>query len=80
MTSEAERWHIGGRYYGVTATSTPDSFDLELDDLGPDLGRGIVAIASVRDGTDSIGVRLYAEHELPIEVVEQFLAEARRLL
>lgn len=80
MASEVERWHIGGRYYGVTAASTPDSFDLELDDLGPDLRRGIVAIASMRDGTDSIGVRLYAEQELPIEVVEQFLAEARRRL
>ena len=77
MTSEVERWHIGGRYYVVTVATTPDSIDLELDDLGPEVGRGTVAIASKSDASGTINLRVFPDHELPIEVVEQFTAEAR---
>lgn len=80
MASESQRWHIGDRYYGVTVASTPDSFDLELDDLGPGVGRGTVAIASMPDDSREINVRVFTDGALPIEVVEQFVAEVRRRL
>lgn len=80
MASERERWHIGDRYYGVTVASTPDSSDLELDDLGPGPGRGTVAIASMPDDSKDINVMVYSDGALPIEVFEQFVAEARRRL
>ena len=80
MTSEAERWHIGDRYYGVTAASTPDSYDLELDDLGPGIGRGPVAVASMPDGSGAVSLKVFDGRSLPIEVIEQFIAEARRRL
>lgn len=80
MSSEAERWHIGGRYYGVTVASTPDSLHLELDDLGPGVGRGTIAIASKPDGSSTINVRVFAEWSVPIDVVDQFLSEPRRRL
>lgn len=80
MDSDVERWHIGDRFYGVTAAGTPDSFDLELEDLGPGVGRGLVALASMADGARSISLTVYDDRTLPIEVVEQFIAEARRSL
>jgi hypothetical protein len=80
MASERQRWHIGDRYYGVIAASTPDSFDLELSDLGPGVGRGIVAIASMPDDTKQVNVRFFGDETLPIELIEEFVAEARRRL
>ena len=80
MASEVERWHIGERYYGVTAASTPQGFDLELDDLGPGVGRGLVAIASLPDDSEAISLQVFGAGALPIEVLEQFIAEARRRL
>jgi hypothetical protein len=77
MTSEAERWHIGDRYYGVTRASTPDSFDLELEDLGPGTGRGFVAIASMRDDGEAVTIQVVADYPLPLELLEQFIAAAR---
>lgn len=80
MGGEIERWHLGGRYYGVTVVATVDSTDLELDDLGPGVGRGCIAIATIADGTDEILVSVVTDDALPIDVLEQFTAEARRLL
>ena len=80
MASESQRWQIRDRHYGVTVASTPDSFDLELDDLGPGVGRGPVAIASMPDGSKNINVRVFTDGALPIEVIEEFVAEARRRL
>lgn len=77
MATEAERWHIGDRYYGVTRASTPDSLDLELEDLGPGTGRGFVAIASMPDGSEAVTVQVVVDHPLPLELLEQFIAEAR---
>jgi hypothetical protein len=59
MTREAERWHIGERYYSVTVASTPDSLGLELDDVGPGVGRGTIAIPSKPDTGEAINVRLF---------------------
>lgn len=77
VTSEADKWHIGDRYYGLTVASSPDSLDLELEDLGPGTGRGFVAIASKPDGSDNIAVQVFADQSLPIELLEGFITEAR---
>jgi hypothetical protein len=58
-------------------TVSGDSLDLELEDLGPGTGRGIVAIASKRDGGDATTLQVIADHPLPIELLEQLVAEAR---
>src|SRR4051794_34011891 len=79
-SSDIERWHVGGRYYSVTLATSPDAIDLELDDLGPGVGRGPVAIASQPDETDEISVSVVTVDALPVELLEQFLGEARRIL
>jgi len=53
----------------VTLASTPDSLDLELDDVGPAVGRGTIAVASRPDGGDVISVRPFSDEALPIEVL-----------
>ncbi len=73
---EVERWHFGGRYYGVTMASTPDTMDLELDDLGPAPSHGLVIAASMSDATGDVTVRVFSEMPLPIALVQQFLSEA----
>ena len=54
--------------------------DLELDDLGSGIGRGLVAMASCDDDSGDLVVRVFAEAGLPIAGVEQFLGEARERL
>jgi hypothetical protein len=47
-SAESERWHFADRWYMVTAFSQvgPDEgFGLELEDVGPAPGRGIVLSA-----------------------------------
>jgi hypothetical protein len=78
--SEAERWHFGDRFYLLTLASTPDSMDLELDDVGPGSGRGTVLIASRDDETGAMTLRSFTDEPLAIELVEAFLAEERRTL
>lgn len=80
MTSEAERWHLGGRYYGLTVASTPDSFDLELEEMGPEGERETIAVASMPDGGDAISLRVFSDESMPLEVMERFTAAARRRL
>lgn len=80
IADQGPGWHIGDRYYGVTLASTPDSTDLELDDLGPGVGRGTVAIASKPDVSKRIYLRLFSEDPLPIELLERFAVEAHRRL
>lgn len=77
---EVERWHFADRYYGITLASAPTSMDLELDDLGPGVGRGLIAIASYDDDSGEITVKSFAEHAVPIGLLEQFLSEAQRCL
>lgn len=74
------RWHFGDRYYWVTLTSTPTTLDLELDDLGPGIGRGLLAVASCDDASGAITVRFFTEDRLPIALVDQFLTEATERL
>lgn len=77
---ERERWHVGGRYYMVTLASPPDTMDLELEDVGPGVSRGIVVLASRNDQSGQIIVRVWTNDPLPIELLEKFMAEAQRCL
>lgn len=74
---EIERWHFGDRYYGVVFAGGPDCTDLELDDLGPGLGRGSIMVASYADESGEMTVRTFTEEPLPLALVEQFVIEAR---
>ena len=50
---ERDEWHFGGRWYGATVASdvlTRDGLGLELDDIGPAPGRGLV-LEAFRDDT-----------------------------
>lgn len=71
------RWTFGGRHYGVTLASTATSMDLELDDLGPGVGRGLVALASYGDEAEVVTVRVLTRLPLSLGLIEQFLAEAK---
>jgi hypothetical protein len=77
---EVERWHVGDRYYGITLASTPSSMNLELDDLGPGPGRGLVAMASCDDDSGKLMMRFFTESSLPMALLEQFVDEAQRRL
>lgn len=77
---DRERWHFGGRYYALTLASTPETLDLELDDIGPDAGLGRVLIASTDGETGMTTLRCFTDAPLPVELLEAFLDEARRTL
>lgn len=76
---EVERWHHGSRYYLAWRVSTPTSMDLELDDVGPGIGRGPVAHASCDDTTGELVVRVFTDEPLPFSLAELFVSEARML-
>ena len=75
-----EEWHYGDRYYGVTLASTPDSMDLELDDLGPPPARGTVLIALCDDETQMLTLRTFTDGPLALDLVERFVHLAREQL
>ena len=77
---EVERWHHGGRYYLTHLASTPTSMDLELDDVGPGIGRGPIALASCDDATGELVVRVFTDAPLPLGLLELLLSEARTVL
>jgi hypothetical protein len=79
----AEGWHFGGRWYMTTLASdvhTRDGMGLELDDVAPAPGRGTVLEAFHDDTTGEVTFTAHVTEPLPFELVEQFLAEARRRL
>ena len=67
------------RYYMVTLASTPDTMDLELEDVGPGVSRGLLLLASRNDQSGQL-VRVWTNDPLPIELLEEFMAEAQRCL
>jgi hypothetical protein len=69
----------GGRYYHLTRASDPDGMALELDDVAPDPGRGMIAMAYRHDG-GHMSVRWFSCEPLPIRLVEEFLEAACLLL
>ena len=77
---EVERWHHGSRYYLARLASTPTSMDLELDDVGPGIGRGPVALAWCDDATGELVVRVFTDAPLRLGLLELVLSEARTLL
>lgn len=54
--------------------------DLELDALGPGLGRGCIATASRVDGFDAVTIRVFVENPLPIGLIAKFIEEAQTRL
>lgn len=81
-TTERDRWHFGDRWYAVTmaGVSDPDhdGMALELDDVGPPPGRGLV-LEVFRDGrTHDMTLISHTTEPLPLLLVEQFITEARR--
>lgn len=78
--SGREDWHVGGRWYAATLASSPEGFALELDDIAPAPGRGLVLEAFRPDDTGEVVVTCYLSEGLPLEVVERFVAEARQSL
>jgi hypothetical protein len=75
-----ERWRFAGRYYLLTLASSPETMDLELDDVGPSLGRGPTLYASCNDATGAMTIRALTSDPLPIELLDEFLSEARLTL
>jgi len=84
MTSAAaERWYYGGRWYTTTLASSVtnrDGMGLELDDIAPAPGRGPVVEAFHDDTTGEWTFISHITEPLPLDLIEQFIAEARRRL
>lgn len=84
-TTERDQWHYDDRWYDVTMASVASHLDrdgmaLELDDIGPSPGRGIVLEAFYDDDTGNMTFRSCTTEPLPFLLVEAFIAEARRRL
>lgn len=85
MTSvpESERWQFGGRWYAVTMASdvgARDGMGLELDDVAPAPGRGVALEAFHHDQTGEMTFTAFTNEPLPLDLVEQFVEQARRVL
>jgi hypothetical protein len=84
MISESrDRWFFGGRHYAATLASdvaTRDGLGLELEDVGPAPGRGLVLEAFQDDTTELFTFRAFLADPLPFALVEQFVEEGRRRL
>jgi hypothetical protein len=77
---DREPWHIGDRWYlvtGISQVGSDEGFGLELEDVGPTLGRGVVMRAFRDNSTGQITITCPTDKQLPIELVEQFSAETR---
>ena len=83
-TTDRDRWHFDDRWYDVTIAGVSyrdrDGMALELDDIGPSPGRGLV-LESFRDGdTGNMTFTSCTTEQLPFRLVEAFIAQARRTL
>lgn len=74
-----EQWSIGGRHYLLWQMSGPDEDEVELEDVGPGLGRGSL-LATRDDATGEISITADLEQPVPIEVLDRFVAEVDTLL
>ena len=84
-TTERDRWHFSDRWYEVTMASVVSHLDrdgmaLELDDIGPSPGRGLVLEAFYDDDTGNVTFTSCTAEPLPLLLVEAFIAEARTRL
>jgi hypothetical protein len=64
----------------VSDVHTRDGLGLELDDVAPSPGRGLVMEVFREDTTGEWTVASFVKDPLPLELIERFLAEARRNL
>ncbi|MEO7570874.1 MAG: hypothetical protein ABIX10_00400 [Acidimicrobiales bacterium] len=81
MTDAREEWHYDGRHYLLTLVSTQESMDLELDAVGDASGaQGPVLLASCDDETQALTLSSFTDEPLPLDLLERFIAEARRVL
>lgn len=78
MNSARSQWLYGGRDCNVVLASTETTMDLELSDQA--WGGNIIAIVSRADDTGAITFESFTNDPLPIELLERFIAEARRRL
>lgn len=82
MVNESQnRWFFAGRHYATTLASdvsTRDGLGLELEDVGPAPARGLVLEAFQDDTSGLFTFTAFVADPLPFELVEQFVAEARR--
>ena len=76
MDVSEDRWLFAGRHYMVTLASSADDMSLELDDVGPGVGRGCVSIANKLDDSEQITVSTFTADPLPVELLTQFIDEA----
>ena len=75
-----DRWHFDDRWYLITAFSevgSRDRFGLELEDVAPSPGKGVVLSAFYDDSTSRISISSKTADPLPLDLVEQFLEEVR---
>lgn len=78
---ERTRWTFGGRYYATTLASdvaTRDGIGLELDDVPPAPGRGMLYEVFQDNTTAEVTFTAFSTEPVPFELIEQFVAEARR--
>jgi hypothetical protein len=56
--------------------------DLELDEVGSSRERreGPLLVASCDDVSQEVALSVWTDQPVPVDLIEQFLAEARRLL
>jgi hypothetical protein len=78
VADQRDDWLIEGRWYSPGIASDPDGLAVELEDVGPAPGRGVVMDAHRHATTGEYTFAYYAEDRLPLAVVERFISEARR--
>lgn len=76
MDAKDDRWFFAGRHYIITLASSADDMNLELDDVGPGIGRGPVAVATKPDDSKEITLSTLTSDPLPIDLISQFIGEA----
>jgi hypothetical protein len=81
-TPESDKWFFAGRWYAATVASDAmrDGLGLELDDIAPSPGRGLVLEAFRSDTTGETSFTALTTEPLPLDLVERFVGEARRVL
>ncbi|GAA3600919.1 hypothetical protein GCM10022223_15740 [Kineosporia mesophila] len=83
VKSESSAWHFGDRYYSVVMASDVgdrDGIGLELEDVAPAPGRGLVMEVFRDDDSGMSTLRCFTSDPLPLELVERFLAQAQESL
>lgn len=82
--TERDDWFIGGRWYLPTyvsaITGDEDGMTMEVEDVGPDLPRGLVVAIYYDDLTGDMTITTYTTDPLPVPLLDHVLRVARRAL